>query len=226
MKKLDVFKFIVFLAILIPAAWSVEHFHLLRQLTALHGWIHANGAVGIAAFIAIFGVAFSFGVPAIALTVYAGTMFGTFSGLAVSSAGATLGILITFFLTRFLARDMVKDMLGKNEMWIRVDALTEKYGWYMVAIIRFIPFIPAEITNYGFGLTKIKTLPYVFWSWVCMLPWLFIYIAGTDAYLDYKADQTIPWSLLVPCVIMLALLIFAGYRFMKLIEPELKKRLK
>jgi uncharacterized membrane protein YdjX (TVP38/TMEM64 family) len=160
------------------------------------------------------------------MTVFAGTVFGTFTGLAASSAGATIGIIITFFLSRFLARDMVKDLLGKNKTWIRIDTLTEKYGWYMVAIIRFIPFIPAELTNYGFGLTKIKFLPYVFWSWLCMLPWIFIYIAGTDAYLDFKADKIIPWSLIVPVVIMLLLLIFAAFRFMKLIEPELQKRLK
>ena len=142
------------------------------------------------------------------------------------SVGALIGILITFLLSRFLARDIVDDILGKNPTFVKIDALTEKYGWYMVAIIRFIPFIPPELTNYGFGLTKIKFVPYIFWSWLCMLPWLFIYIAGTDAYLDFKADQTIPWSLLAPTIIMLALLLFAGYRFMKLIEPELKKKAK
>jgi uncharacterized membrane protein YdjX (TVP38/TMEM64 family) len=226
MKKIDVIKFILFIVILAAAVWAVHYFHVFHRLTKLHGWIHANGALGIVAFIAIFGVAFSFGVPAIALTVFAGAVFGTFAGLAASSAGATLGIIMTFYLTRFLARDMIKDILGKNATWIKIDALTEKYGWYMVAIIRFIPFIPAELANYGFGLTKIKSLPYIFWSWLCMLPWLFIYTAGTDAYLDFKADRTIPWSLLVPSVIMLTLLIFAGFRFMKLIEPELKNRIK
>jgi uncharacterized membrane protein YdjX (TVP38/TMEM64 family) len=223
MKKIDVLKFVVFIVIIALAIWAVDYFHLFRRILALRGWIRANGFVGALAFMTIFGVAFSFGVPAIALTVFAGTTFGTISGLAVSSTGATLGIILTFVMSRFLARDMVNDMLGKNKTFIRIDALTEKYGWYMVAIIRFIPFIPAELVNYGFGLTKIKFVPYIFWSWLCTLPWLFIYIAGTDAYIDFKTDRVMPWSMIVPSVVMLALLIFAAYRFMKLIEPELKK---
>jgi uncharacterized membrane protein YdjX (TVP38/TMEM64 family) len=226
MTKRDVSKFVIFIIILVLAVWSVHHFHLFRRLIQLHSWIHSNGLLGIAVFICIFGVAFSFGVPALALSVFAGTVFGTYTGLAASSAGATLGIIITFYLSRFFARGMVEEALKDNKTFARLDALTEKYGWYMVAIIRFIPFIPAELMNYGFGITKIKFIPYVFWSWLCMLPWLFLYIAGTDAYIDYKADQTIPWSLIVPCAIMLVLLIFAALRFMKLIEPELKKRKK
>ena len=223
---MDILKFIVFVVILVLAGWTVQHFHVLKHLKLIRGWIQANGFEGLALFAGVFGLAFSFGVPAIALAIFAGSTFGTFTGLVACSVGAFIGILITFLLSRFLARDIVDDILGKNPTFIKIDALTEKYGWYMVAIIRFIPFIPPELTNYGFGLTKIKFLPYMFWSWLCMLPWLFIYIAGTDAYLDFKADQTIPWSLLAPTLIMLALLLFAGFRFMKLIEPELKKKTK
>jgi uncharacterized membrane protein YdjX (TVP38/TMEM64 family) len=224
MKKIDIFKFIIFVIILALAGWAVQHYHLFHRLTLLRGWIRANGFLGALVYIAVFSVAFAFGVPAIALTVYGGTIFGTLSGLAASSAGATLGIIITFVLTRFLARDMVEEALRNNKTFIRIDKLTEKYGWYMVAIIRFIPFIPAEITNYGFGLTKIKFVPYLVCSFLCMLPWLFIYIAGTDAYIDYKTDQIFPWSLVIPSAIMLGLLMIAGIMFMKLIEPDLKKK--
>ncbi len=223
MKKIDVFKFSVFIVILIAAIWAVEYYHIFHRLTLLRGWIQSNGFLGILAFIGIFGVSFAFGVPAIALTVYAGTVFGTFSGLAASSAGATLGIAIAYVLSRFLARDMVEDWLGKKPFFIRIETLTEKYGWYMVAIIRFIPFIPAELVNYGFGLTKVKFIPYIICSFAAMLPWLFIYIAGTDAYIDFKDEHMIPWPLVISSVIMLALLIFAGIRFMRLIEPELIK---
>jgi uncharacterized membrane protein YdjX (TVP38/TMEM64 family) len=226
MKKIDIIKFIIFLVILIVSVWTVNHFHLMHRVMLLRGWIQASGVPGALLFIAAFAVAFSFGVPAIALTVFAGTLFGTFTGLAAASAGATLGIIITFYLSRFLARDMIQDALGKNPTFVKIDALTEKYGWYMVAIIRFIPFIPAELVNYCFGLTKIKSLPYIFWSWLCMLPWLFIYIAGTGAYIDYREDKTLPWVLIIPSVLMLVLLIFTAVNFMKLIEPELKKKSK
>jgi len=226
MKKIDIIKFLAFVVILMLAVWAVHHFHLFHQLKTLRGWIQINGILGIAVFIAIFGVSFSFGVPAIALTVFAGTVFGTYTGLAASSIGATIGIVITFFLSRFLARDMVKDLLGKNKTFIKIDTLTEKYGWYMVAITRFIPFVPPELTNYGFGLTKVKFWPYLFWSWLCMLPWLFIYIASTDAYIDYKEDQIFPWPLIFPALIMLMLLIFALLSFVKLLHHEHKNEQK
>jgi uncharacterized membrane protein YdjX (TVP38/TMEM64 family) len=206
------------------AAWAIHHFHLYHRLLLLRGWIRMNGALGVAVFIAVYGAAFSFGVPAIALTVFAGTAFGTMTGFLVSSAGSTISMMLTFFLSRFLARDLINETVGKNRTFIKIDALTEKYGWYIVAIVRFLPFIPAEIVNYGFGITKIKFLPYILCSWLCMLPWIFIYIAGTGAYINYKNDQVIPWMLLIPSAIMVGLLIFAGIRFMKLIEPSLKKK--
>jgi hypothetical protein len=49
-------------------------------------------------------------------------------------------------------------------------------------------------------------------------------MAVSGAYINYKNDQVIPWLLLIPSAIMLGLLIFAGIRFMKLIEPSLKKK--
>lgn len=224
MKKIDVFKFIIFILIIAAAIWAVHHFHILRQLKQLHGWIHASGFVGVAAFIGLYGVAFAFGIPALALTIYAATIFGTFSGLMASSAGAAIGFAITFVLSRHLARDMVEDMLRENRVFKRIENLTEKYGWYMVAILRFIPFIPAEATNYGFGLTKVKFWPYILSSYFAMLPWLFVYIAGTDAILDFREDRTISWSLVIPTIITVLVLVFAGIQFMRLIEPELRKK--
>jgi uncharacterized membrane protein YdjX (TVP38/TMEM64 family) len=224
MKKIDALKFACFVLLLVFAAWAVEHYHLYHRLIMLKGWIRMNGPAGIAVFVVFYGLAFSFGVPAIALTVFAGTVFGAMTGFLASSAGATISIMLTFFLSRFLARDLIKDTVGKHRTFIKIDELTERYGWYIVAIVRFLPFIPAEIANYGFGLTKIKFLPYVLCSWLCMLPCIFIYIAGTGAYINYKNDQVIPWLLLIPSAIMLGLLIFAGIRFMKLIEPSLKKK--
>ncbi|MEI7641357.1 MAG: TVP38/TMEM64 family protein [bacterium] len=224
MKKIDILKFVIFIIIVVAAIWLIRHYHLMHRLILLENWIRTNGVLGATVFILIFGVAFSFGVPTIALTVFAGTIYGTFTGMVTASLGSTLGIIIIFLLTRFLARDLFIDLLGKKKLFIKIDALTEKFGWYLVAIIRFVPLVPAEIVNYGFGLTKIKFLPYVFWSWLCMLPWLFIYIAGTDAYMDYKTDHEIPWVLIGPSVGMIILLIFAGIKFMKLIEPEMKKK--
>ena len=115
MKKIDALKFACFVLLLVFAAWAVEHYHLYHRLIMLKGWIRMNGPAGIAVFVVFYGLAFSFGVPAIALTVFAGTVFGAMTGFLASSAGATISIMLTFFLSRFLARDLIKDHGGKTQ---------------------------------------------------------------------------------------------------------------
>jgi uncharacterized membrane protein YdjX (TVP38/TMEM64 family) len=49
-------------------------------------------------------------------------------------------------------------------------------GWKIVLLLRLSPLVPFNLSNYFFGLTKIKFWPYVLASWVGMLPGAVLYV--------------------------------------------------
>ena len=75
--------------------------------------------------------------------------------------------------------------------------LPKSYGVaVIVALTRLVPLFPFNLLNYGFGLTKVRFLTYVFWSWLCMLPGTILYIVGFDVVLKGLTDNKAPWLLI------------------------------
>lgn len=158
-------------------------------------WIDSLGSWGPVVFALVYGVATALAVPASVLTVAAGALFGSLVGVAVVSAGSTLGATLAFLLARWAARGMVARWLAGSERFARLDALTERHGAVMVAITRLVPLFPFTLLNYGFGLTRVPLVTYVFWSWLCMIPGTVLYVVGGDTVVRALAEGRIPWPL-------------------------------
>jgi uncharacterized membrane protein YdjX (TVP38/TMEM64 family) len=118
------------------------------------------------------------------------------SGVILVSLGATIGASLAFLIARYFARDAVASWLSKREKFRTLDALTEKHGVMVIAIVRLIPLFPFDILNYAFGLTRIPFWTYVFWSWLCMLPGTVLYVVGVDAVIQAIVQRRVPWPLL------------------------------
>jgi uncharacterized membrane protein YdjX (TVP38/TMEM64 family) len=86
--------------------------------------------------------------------------------------------------------------LSGNERFRRLDELTERQGWVVVAITRLVPLFPFNLLNYGFGLTRVRFLTYVLVSWVCMIPGTILFVVGTDTVVTGIREGRIPWALL------------------------------
>ncbi|MCU0723970.1 MAG: VTT domain-containing protein, partial [Planctomycetes bacterium] len=96
------------------------------------------------------------------------------------SAGSTLGAALCFLVARHFARNATARWLSRSARFRRIDALTARHGALMVALTRLIPFFPYNMTNFAFGVTSVRLRTYVFWSWLCMIPATFIFVAGGD----------------------------------------------
>jgi len=48
----------------------------------------------------------------------------------------------------------------------------------VVALLRLSPLTPFALSNYLYGLTSVKTKPYVLASWIGMLPGTFAYVSA------------------------------------------------
>lgn len=178
-------------AVVAVAVWGdVE-----QWFAAARAWVETLGPLGPLVFAGLYALATVFAVPASALTVAAGAMFGSVVGVAAVSAGSTLGAAASFAIARWIARDAIAARLANNERFAKLDASTARHGAIYVAITRLVPLFPFVLLNYGFGLTRVPFWTYLGWSWLCMLPGTALYVVGGDALTQGLAEGRVPWPL-------------------------------
>jgi len=127
-------------------------------------------------FILLYVVATVFFIPASALTLGAGAVFGVGLGTAYVSVASTAGAALAFLVGRHFARERVASKLVGNKRFTAVDEAVAQDGWKIVALTRLSPIFPFGPLNYAFGLTKVKFGHYVLASWVGMLPGTLMYV--------------------------------------------------
>ena len=203
---------ILLITLIILIIVSARIFNVGEHLGSLQDWIKSLGPLGPIVFILIYATAVVAALPGSALTVFAGAIFGSLVGIIVVSIASTVGASLAFLVSRYFARSAVEQWLSSKESFKRLDEMTEKQGWMIVALIRLVPIFPFNLLNYGFGLTKVSFWTYVFWSWLCMLPMTVVFVVGTDAVTQAISSGKIPWSL-VGAVLVAGIFIFFLVRF-------------
>jgi len=209
---------------LIAMLVAAKVFGLGARLDDLRAWILELGPWGPVVFIALYAVAVVAAVPASALTIAAGAMFGSVLGVALVSVASTLGAALAFAVARWFARDSVTRWLGENERFTALDRMTGEHGAIVVAITRLVPIFPFTLLNYGFGLTGVRFGTYVLWSWLCMLPGTVLYVVGADAVTKGLAEGRVPWPLVGVVAVVafgLTLVVRRARRALQSTESEL-----
>jgi uncharacterized membrane protein YdjX (TVP38/TMEM64 family) len=119
-------------------------------------------------FIALHVAASLFFVPRTVLAVVAGLVFGGWWGPVWAVFGSLAGAVAGFLVARHLYSGFVRraDPTRLRALLARAD----KGGWRMVAMVRLLPLIPHSLTNYAFGLTRVKLASYAFGSFLGQLP--------------------------------------------------------
>ncbi len=179
-----------------------------QYLKALQPWIESLGPLGPLAFIAIYVVASIMAIPGSPLTIAAGVLFGSFWGVIWVSLGSTAAAGACFLIARYVARASIEKNLTHNKQFQKLDNLTAEHGAFIVAIVRLLPIFPFNLLNYGFGLTRVPFITYLFWSWLCMLPGTILYVVGADAVKQAVAKGEIPWTLVA--IVVVALIVLSG----------------
>jgi uncharacterized membrane protein YdjX (TVP38/TMEM64 family) len=202
----------VLLIILIVVLFAVANYSGVgTQLGEIQHWMPSLGIWGPVVFFCIYIGLVLLTFPGIILGPLAGLLFGSVIGIILISIASTVGAGLAFLIARYFVRDAVARWLAKSQTMRRLDDLTEKQGVFIVAITRLVPLFPFTLLNYGFGLTKISFRTYLFWSWLCMLPWTIVFVASGDASLQWLSTGTIPWILIgviIATVICLEILIW------------------
>ncbi len=167
------------LLIAVAVVVAVRALPIDRGIDSLRRLIEGAGVWGPAVFGLVYVVAVVLFVPASPLTLAGGAAFGLGTGLVTVSIASTTGAACAFLISRYIARRKVAEMLEHRPRLKAIDTAIRRRGWKIVALLRLTP-APFAISNYVFGVTPVRFLPYVGASWAFMLPATFLYV-----YLGY-----------------------------------------
>lgn len=208
---------VLLLSFLVVALVLAKVFGLVGRLVELQDWIKGLGTLGYVVFVFIHIGAMIAVIPRSMLAVIAGIFFGSVVGIILVTISAPIGASLTFLIARHFARDATARLLSRNEKSKKLYQLTEEHGAIIVAMVRLLLISPSCLLNYGFGLTKIRFFPYVFWSCLTMLPATVVYVIGADAITEGISQARIPWTLVSSVIIaLIVMVILVCYALRKL----------
>ena len=99
--------------------------------------------------------------PAAALGIGAGEIYGVWLGFMIAAIGTLGGATLAFFLARSIFRPLVHRFMSDRPLLVRMDKLIARDGWKTVCLLRMSPVMPFAATSYGFGLTSIGFRSYL-----------------------------------------------------------------
>ncbi|MEM7588919.1 MAG: TVP38/TMEM64 family protein [Myxococcota bacterium] len=158
-------------------------------MNVVQGWLqwfaqHVHSVEGMVVFVCFYATATVLVLPASALTLLAGAVYGLPWGLPLAWLGSNLGACTAFVLGRKFLHDFVSRRFGHSR-WLKVlQKAIEQNGLQMVILLRLAVFIPFGAVNYCLSLTSLPLLTFVIGSFLGMLlpSVLYVYmgaVAGT-----------------------------------------------
>ncbi len=138
-------------------------------------WVDGLGLWGPLVFMGGYAAAVVAFVPASALTLAGGAIFGLARGTLYVFAAATLGSSLAFLVSRYWARGPIERKLAGNERFASIDRAVGEQGRKIVFLLRLSPVFPFNLLNYALGLTQVRFADYVIAA-LGMLPGTLLYV--------------------------------------------------
>jgi len=189
-KKSLVVPILIGVAVVIVLVVLFKVLPVKEWLVAFQGYVKGLGFAGYVLYALVYAVCCVLFVPASVLTLGAGAIYGLGTGTAVVLVGATIGATLSFLLAKSILRKKIEGMTAGNAKFQALDRAIGKEGTKIVFLVRLAPVFPFTYINYAFGLTGVKTLPYVLASFFGMIPGTFAYVYLGSAAVTAAAGGT------------------------------------
>ncbi len=150
-------------------------------------------------FIGIYALAVTMLIPALALTLLGGTLFGFWWGLIYVIIASNIGCHMSYFLARALGRDFVMKFIKEGSFIDSATTKAKENGFIFMMYVRLIPLFPFGVVNYLSGIVNIKYRDYALATFIGMIPGSAVY-----TYLGYSASsiQDNPLGLIVSIAVL------------------------
>ncbi len=163
------------LAVIGAVIFAIRVLPVAQWLESFQTFVREAGPLGYVLYVIVYVICCVLLVPALALTLGAGAIFGFAAGSAVVIVGATLGATAAFLLGRTVFRKRVEAMVAANPRMAAIDRAIAAEGTKIMLLMRLSGFPPFTWINYALGLTGVRLRPYI-------LTTLFGIIPGTLAF--------------------------------------------
>ncbi|HUW24124.1 MAG TPA: VTT domain-containing protein [Patescibacteria group bacterium] len=179
--------------------------------TAIANTVRKAGIFGPIVYIILLGSTFVFAPVSGSPAIFAGyILFGkNFQILVYLSA--VLGMAVNFWIAKLWGRRLVIKLVGESNM-DKVDEFTKEHGIKSLILLRLFQGNLLDFISYGFGLTKMKFLPYILVSVVTPLPYLFIWQFYISNRIKDLSDMTFWYIVTAIPFIVLSGFLYAKYR--------------
>lgn len=165
-----VFKVVLALALIAAFILAVRLLPLGDWITQFQTWVRGIDPLGYVVYILAYGVCCVLLIPALALTLGAGAIFGFVAGSLVVIVGATFGATLAFLLARTVLRARVERMTANNAKFRALDRAITREGTKILWLVRLSGFPPFTWVNYAFGLTGVRLAQYVVITFFGIIP--------------------------------------------------------
>ncbi len=145
-------------------------------------WVDAQPLLAATVYILIYLVCGLLLLPIWWLQIIAGFAFGLAWGCIYTLAAAALTATVTMLFSRWLAGAWFREKIeSRMERVRRLEELMGHNGLLVVMAVRLMYFLPFGISNYLFGLTRIRPVEVFLGSMLGGFPALTIYVtSGAD----------------------------------------------
>ncbi|KAL9178497.1 hypothetical protein ACHAXT_001835 [Thalassiosira profunda] len=150
---------------------------------------------GMAYFVAFYILAEILAIPAFPLTASSGYLFGVWNGTASCLLGAAIAASVSFVIGKTILRGYVERVLEDNPKFQSIDRAIEREGFKLMLLLRLSPLFPFALSNYLYGASSIRFVPYFFGTLLGFAPGTFAYVyageIGKALTIDSATSE--PW---------------------------------
>jgi uncharacterized membrane protein YdjX (TVP38/TMEM64 family) len=147
-----------------------------KWIENLRGYFEQAGWWGGLIFVVVYVITTVLLIPASAMTLLAGGVYGFLVGLLITIVASNLGALCSFLLGRSLLRARVEEWARERQRFASVREAIGQNGFKIVLLLRLSPIFPFTILNYLLGVTSISLPRYVVANVIGMLPGTIVFV--------------------------------------------------
>lgn len=177
MRLAKIFAVLLLLVVLIVAARVLPVAVWLQEFQA---YVRSIGPAGYILYALCYALCCVLLIPALALTLGAGAIFGLVAGSLVVMVGATAGAAAAFLLGRTVFRRRVEEMMARKPKLAAIDRAIVREGTKIMLLMRISGFPPFTWTNYALAVTGVRFTAYLVTTFFGIIPGVIAYTwAGT-----------------------------------------------